>query len=319
MATPTTWQHGPITTFDLPLAGEHAVVGVTVHVVGGGDRVALIDSGVVWAYDQLQEGLASAGVDRSSLKLVLNTHEHMDHIGNNGRLVAETGCIVAAPGALAHLYLDLEGNARHFVHRFPDIDPVFDPRPEYLDWMGPEGAPVTVHLAEGDVIELDGARLRVVELSGHSSAEVGYLEERSRTLVVGDALMPDRSPNLYLYEDAAQLRATCRRIQDLIREHDVQVVLSGHEHPCTAEQAIAWADECHDRTLRIEAAVLDVVSAQPRIGLGPLRDAIVARFSKLHEWRALITVAAHLDELERDGRVAREADGWVAATATATA
>lgn len=311
--TPT-WQHGPITTVNLPLPGEHAAVGVTVHIVRGDSGVALIDSGIVWAYETLEKSIADADFDKSEIKLLLNTHEHMDHVGNNGPIVEETGCLVGAHPLRAGLIADNEANADFFVRMYPDVEPEFDPKEEYLDWMSRKSAPVNLHLTEGAVVDLGSARLEVVELPGHSLCEIGFFEENTHALIFGDSLMPEASPNLYLYEDPNVLRDTCRKIQRLISERDVQVVLSGHEDPLSADQATEWADECFDRSVKIEEAILEAIREQPGITLGPLRDQVVENFDKLREWRALITIGGHLKDLAQRGTLEQRGDGWVVAS-----
>ncbi|MBA2357252.1 MAG: MBL fold metallo-hydrolase [Actinobacteria bacterium] len=314
------WRHGPITTLKMQLKGDQSNVSVTVHVVEGADRVALIDSGLVWGYEQLEEGLREAGIDKRRLALLLNTHEHMDHIGNNARLVRETGCLVGAHPRYAAWIEDHELGARQMVLRFPDVEPVFDPKPEYLDWMEDEETTVNLHLTDGNVIDLGGGvQLEVIELHGHSLSEIGFYERSSDTLIFGDSLMPTHVPVLFLYEDPYEVRATCKRITQIARERDLRTVLSGHGDPCGPDEAIAWAADCADRTRTIEEAVVEAVEGSPGITLGPLRDAVTGRLGKLREWRALITIDGHLRDLERRGVIVVSGSGHAAARETALA
>jgi glyoxylase-like metal-dependent hydrolase (beta-lactamase superfamily II) len=314
------WQHGPISTVKMQLQGDQSNVAVTVHVVEGADRVAIVDSGLVWAYDQLEDALAQLGIEKSRVSLLLNTHEHMDHIGNNARLVRETGCLVGAHPRYVSWIEDHDLGARQMVLRFPDVEPVFDPKPEYLDWMEDEETKVNLHLTEGDVIDLGGGvELEVVELHGHSLSEIGFYERSSNTLVFGDSLMPTHVPVLFLYEDPYEVRATCKRIMQIARERPLQTVLSGHGDPCAPDEAIAWAADCYDRTRRIEEAIVQCIEGQRGITLGPLRDAVTERLGKLREWRALITIDGHLRDLERRGVIKRSGAGWAAARETALA
>jgi glyoxylase-like metal-dependent hydrolase (beta-lactamase superfamily II) len=308
------WRHGPITTVKMQLKGDQANVSVTVHVIEGAERIALIDSGLVWGYGQLEEALRDARIDKRRIALLLNTHEHMDHIGNNARLVRETGCLVGAHARYASWIEDHELGARQMVLRFPDVEPVFDPKPEYLDWMEDEEATVNLHLAEGDLVDLGGGvQLEVLELHGHSLSEIGFYERSSDTLIFGDALMPTHVPVLFLYEDPYEVRATCMRIMQIARERDLRTVLSGHGDPCGPDEAIAWAADCMDRTRAIEEAVVASIGASPGITLGPLRDAVTDRLGKLREWRALITLDGHLRDLERRGVIARSGAGYTTA------
>ncbi len=305
------WRHGPISTLNMQLKGDQSNVSVTVHIVEGADRVALIDTGLVWAFDQLEEAFDELGIAMSRVDLLLNTHEHMDHIGNNARVVGESGALVGAHPRRAAWIEDHRLGAEQMVLRFPDAEPVFDPKPEYLDWMEVEEAPVHLHLVDGNVVNLGGGvELEVIELHGHSLGEIGFLERSSGTLVFGDALMPTHVPVLFLYEEPHHTRATCRRIMQLARDHDVQAVLSGHAEPCGRDEVIAWAGECLDRTRQIEQAIVEAVQEVPGADLARIRDVVTERLGKLREWRALITIDGHLRDLERQGVVGRAGSGW---------
>lgn len=301
------WQHGPIHTLELQLRGEHAGVSVSVHIVEGADRVAMIDSGISWAYDQVKDFLDEHGYT-ARLDLLLSTHEHMDHCGNHRRVVTDTGALVAAHPLRADWMRDAERNAQEYVLRYPDIEPVFDWRKEYWDWIGDEGTPVDIELSEPARVDLGGVRLEVLDLPGHSPAEIGFYEPEERILVFGDTLMPAHVPNMYLYEDVAQIRASCVRIQQFVADHDVATVLSGHQRPMGPQDAHQWAQECADLTVDIEDAVLETIRSHPGADLGGVRDRVVKRLNKMREWRALITCHAHLRDLEARG-LAREQDG----------
>lgn len=303
------WQHGPIHTLELQLRGEHAGVSVTVHVVEGSDRVAMIDSGISWSYDQLKAFLDDHGYT-ARLGWLLSTHEHMDHCGNHRRIVNDTGALVAAHPLRADWMRDAERNAREYVLRYPDIAPVFDWREEYWDWIGDEGTPVDIELSEPSTVDLGGVRLEVLDLPGHSPAEIGFYEPRERILVFGDTLMPSHVPNMYLYEDVGQIRASCARIQQFVADHDVAVVLSGHQHPMGPQDAQQWAQECADLTVDIEHAVRETIHAHPGADLGAVRDRVVGRLGKMREWRALITCHAHLRDLQARGLAREHDDGW---------
>jgi hydroxyacylglutathione hydrolase len=314
------WRHGPITTVKMQLKGDQANVAVTVHVVEGGDRVALIDSGLVWGYDQLEDELRDAGIDKRRIALLLNTHEHMDHIGNNARLVRETGCLVGAYPRHASWIEDHELGAQQMVLRFPDVEPLFDPKPEYLDWMEDEETTVNLHLTEGNVVDLGGGvALEVIELHGHSLSEIGFYERSSDTLIFGDSLMPTHVPVLFLYEDPYEVRGSCKRIMQIARERPLRTVLSGHAEPCGPDDVIAWAADCYDRTRAIEDAIVEAIEASPGIRRGALRDTVTERLGKLREWRALITIDGHLRDLERRGVIIPSGSGHAAAHERAVA
>ena len=304
------WENGPVKTIMLQLPEPHSEVSVSVHIVEGTDKVVLIDSGLVQGYEQIDEGLQEAGV-KERVALLLNTHEHMDHIGNNSRIARETGCLVGAHYRRAPWIEDHDLGAEQMVRRFPDVEPEFDPKHEYKDWMEDGGTSVNLHLSEGDLVNLGGGvELEVLELHGHSLGEIGFYEPGSRTLIFGDALMPSHTPNLFLYEDPNEMKATCRRVMQLAREREIETALSGHTEPQTREGVIEWGSECLDLTNKIERKVVETVADSPGISLGNIRDEVTDHFEKLAEWRALITVAGHLRDLENRGAIESQDEGW---------
>ena len=234
----------------------------------------------------------------------------MDHVGNNAQLVEETGCEVLAHAGRADRIADNLLNAQTIVHAFPDIEPLFPLEEEYLDWMGPNSAPVHGFLKEGDIVDLGDIKLEVVELMGHSMGEIGFFHEESKTLVFADPLLPDYNPVLYLYEDSKVMHATFKKIENFIKERGVQTVLSSHDHPCSGEKGIAWARDCDRRVTEIEAATLEVIKANPGHQHGRITQPGMRPLWVVKEWRALVSMNAILNLYQSQGLIRKEGNGW---------
>lgn len=160
------------------------------------------------------------------------------------------------------------------------------------------------------MVDLGNIKLEVVELMGHSMGEIGFFHDDSKILLFADPLLPAYNPVLYLYEDPHVMRATCNKVANFIRERGVQTVLSSHDFPCDAETGIAWATDCHGRVDAIEAAILETIKHHPGITMGVLRDKICDQFEKVREWRALVTLNAHLVDFEKQGLIQNQGEGW---------
>ncbi len=304
-------QYGPFSMISMGLPGDHAgKTAVRIFMVQGSEKSALIDSGLYAGYPDLEKAFVELGMAKSDLDYVICTHEHMDHVGNNAQLVDETGCQVLAHEGRADRIADNMLNAVTIVHAFPDVEPLFPLEEEYLDWMGPNSAPVHGFLKEGDIVDLGGIKLEVVELMGHSMGEIGLYHDESKILVFADPLLPDYNPVLYLYEDSQVMHQTFKKIEDFIIERGVQLVLSSHDHPCSGEKGIDWARDCDRRVTEIEDATLEIIKANPGIDMGELRDRVCDRFEKVREWRALVTMNAILNEFQAQGLVQKAGKGW---------
>lgn len=308
------FRSGPLATVSMGLPGDHEGKSATrVFFVQGADRLALIDSGIRAGYPALVEAFDELGLRTSDLDLLLITHEHMDHIGNNGPLKQLTGCRILGHSARADRIADNVLNAKTIVHAFPEGEE-FDLNPEYLDWMAPEEGPLDGFLADGDVVDLGGGiELEVVECLGHSMAEVGFFERSNRYLVIADPLLPAFNPVLYLYEDPDVMRATFDRIERFIRERNVELVILAHEEPRNAASALDLVNDCRRRVDAVEASMLRHISDHPGIGFAELRDRVCDDQDKVREWRALVSINASLRAFEASGVIRRLGDGWVRA------
>lgn len=305
---------GPFATVSMGLPGDHEGKSATrTFFVQGKDRLALIDSGLRAGYPALEQGFAELGLEKSDLDLLLITHEHMDHIGNNGPLKRETGCRILGHAARADRVADNMLNAKTIVHAFPEGEE-FDLESEYLDWMAPDEGPLDDFVSEGDVIDLGGGvELEVIECFGHSMAEIGFFERSSRTLVIADPLLPVFNPVLYLYEDIAAMRVTFDRLERFLGERDVAEVMLAHEEPRDAASATELVADCRSRVDAIENSMMGRIRAQPGITRAELRDGVCDEFGKVREWRALVSIEASLRSFEEQGLIRKAGHGWTAA------
>ncbi len=307
-------REGPIASVEMGLPGDHAGKTATrVFFVIGGNQLALVDSGIHVGYPSLMRGFGEIGRAREDLSLLLVSHEHMDHIGNNGPLKRDTGCRILGHAARADRIADNMLNARTIVHAFPEGEQ-FDLNSEYLDWMAPEEGPLDGFLVEGDNMDLGGGViLEVVECFGHSMAEIGFYELSSRALIIADPLLPIFNPVLYLYEDPEVMRATFDKLEAFIEDRGVETVFLAHEEPRQKESALELIDDCRSRVDGVERSMLDHIARNPGIGRAALRDLVCDEFEKVREWRALVSVNASLESFESKGMIRRRDTGWCTA------
>ena len=310
-ASVISYRSGPFATVSMGLPGDHEGKSATrTFFVQGKDRLALIDSGLRAGYPALEQGFAELGLEKSDLDLLLITHEHMDHVGNNGPLKRETGCRILGHAARADRVADNMLNAKTIVHAFPEGEE-FDLESEYLDWMAPDEGPLDEFVSEGDVIDLGGGvELEVIECFGHSMAEIGFFERSSRTLFIADPLLPVFNPVLYLYEDVAAMRATFDRLERFLGERDVAMVMLAHEEPRDAASALELVADCRSRVDAIEDSMMRRIRERPGITRAELRDGVCDEFGKVREWRALVSIEASLRSFEEQGLIRKESHGW---------
>lgn len=102
------------------------------------------------------------------LVAILNTHAHADHFGGNAQLVRRLGVPVYAPAV------------EEAVIREPRYEPIYlyggaEPVSAlHSRFLRAEPSPVDHVVRPGETVTVDGLAVEVVDLAGHSVAQVGY-------------------------------------------------------------------------------------------------------------------------------------------------
>lgn len=164
----------------------------------------------------LTERLAERGL---VLKLVISTHRHWDHIGDNAAVAGTTGADIGVHP------LDRHG----LVH----------PEPLFAPFAIAPSVPA-VELAEGGVIRFGSIRLDVLHTPGHTEGSICLLAEHERLLFTGDTLFAGGWGRVDLPGGSAeQLVDSLGRLA--VMDGDLQV-LPGHGPTSTIERERAWLE-----------------------------------------------------------------------------
>ncbi len=135
-----------------------------------GDITILIDTGTVLRIPEMANTLSEIGYSTPDIDLVINTHEHSDHIGGNV-LFQKTALIAAHRNAAVKIISgdDEVMHCRAHAQKF-------------------EGYHVHAWLSNTDVIDADSWFLKVLHTPGHTSGCISLYDPRRRVLFSGDAL-----------------------------------------------------------------------------------------------------------------------------------
>jgi glyoxylase-like metal-dependent hydrolase (beta-lactamase superfamily II) len=165
----------------------------------------------------LTEQLANRGW---TLKLVVSTHRHWDHIGDNAAVVSATGAQLAVHEADRHGLLEpgpALGAPFSIVPSVPALD-----------------------LTEGGRITFGGISLEVLHTPGHTEGSVCLLAGSERLLVSGDTLFRGAWGRTDLAGGSdEQMIDSLARLAEL--PPDLRV-LPGHGADTTIERERAWLD-----------------------------------------------------------------------------
>jgi hydroxyacylglutathione hydrolase len=153
------------------------------------------------------------------LRLIVSTHRHWDHIGDNATVAEHTGAEIAVHP------LDRYGLEHPDAFLAPfDIPPSIP----------------AVELAEGGLVRFGSIRLRVLHTPGHTEGSVCLLDADSGTLLSGDTLFAAGWGRVDLPGGSAEAMAgSLARLADL---EDRVRVLPGHGPGTTIGRERAWLE-----------------------------------------------------------------------------
>jgi len=161
--------------------GIHTIRGIfgTCHLLVDERRDAvLLDTGLVGETSQICRLIRRLGLQPDSIKAILLTHGHLDHVGNLAWAKRWTGAPVFAHRAeQAHIDGTIQyTSAARWLGRLERLGyAVLNYCPVRIDYF----------IADGDELPFWGG-LRVVHLPGHTEGHCGFYSERRGLLFSGD-------------------------------------------------------------------------------------------------------------------------------------
>ncbi len=193
-----------------------------VHVIADGrtGEAIAIDTAIpslAWIVDELAA--------RSwTLKLIVSTHNHWDHIGDNAAVASATGAEIA-------------------VHAL-DRDGLIRPTPLSAPFEIPPSVPA-VDLAEGGEIRIGAIRLRVLHTPGHTPGSVCLWAADEGVLFSGDTLFAGAWGRTDLAGGSAEAM-----VESLVRLSGLEPLLAvepGHGSSTTIGRELPWLEMVRER------------------------------------------------------------------------
>ena len=211
----------------IPIRGG---AGERCWLVRGDRRCALIDTGCGGkGLRELVESLTDLPVQ------VLLTHGHRDHLGGVGQF----GRAWLHPGdlPLAERAADPVRRAQFVQGKATEVFAALPP-----DAFPPPGPTEFLPLAEGDLFDLGGVTLEVLETPGHTPGSVCFLDRAERTIYTGDICARRTLMMLPESQSLTVLRDTLERLRGLEGVFDLQLI--GHDPGTPGEHVLENLLEC---------------------------------------------------------------------------
>lgn len=184
--------------------------------------LSLVDVGLTGKGSYKIESIKKQGIDLSSIKRIIMTHTHLDHIG----------CLAEIKKVIPEAELWIHRNEAELIENNDDrgiygMD-AFKAMCQMQYDIGPDAFRFTVDrkLQGGEICEIGGMIWEVIFIPGHSMGGIALYEPAQKILIPGDVIYADYAIGRFdLYgADASQLRESLNKLAGL----DIDVLLPGH-------------------------------------------------------------------------------------------
>jgi glyoxylase-like metal-dependent hydrolase (beta-lactamase superfamily II) len=285
---------------------------INVYLVRLVDGYLLIDCGMDTdaCFQALARGMEAAGAGWSDISEILLTHVHPDHMGLAPRLLELTGARLSMHAHDAAYLQTLIQTERYLAWADGVMREAGVPEEIIAEIRGSSNeihkhfhnlTPDRV-LQGGERIATAVEELEVLWTPGHSPGHVCLYGRERRVLFAGDQILEQISPNIGWLPDRDPLGEFLDSLRELERL-DVELILPSHGAPfCSHREWIRKTIAHHaERCARI-LALLDGAS---RSGAEVVNELWERTLIPFHYRFAVFEVLAHLEYMERQGKVAR--------------
>lgn len=298
-----------VVTLPLPFRSPPSV---NAYLIEGGEGLTLIDCGVDWAegYAALTGGLAILGLDPTTIRTLIVSHLHPDHVGMAPRVVRKWGTRTAMHTRAAKLvdrYNDTEGfvrRTRELADRHgvpPAAKGAFVDVGERPAWMPLIDVPDHV-VEDGDVITVDtGRELEVLHTPGHEPAHICMRDSTTGILFSGDHVLPRITPFVGYDEMFDDVLGDF--FESLQRVEQLRVTTTYPAHGSVIEHGSARAEQIllhHQRRL---IGMLDVIDPGGTTSWQVMEKVFRPNLSPSDQRLALRETVAHLEHLRLGQRL----------------
>ena len=295
---------------ELPL--PFALGSINVYLVRLTDGYLLIDCGMGTeaCFQALSRAVEGVGAGWRDIDEILLTHVHPDHMGLAPRLLELSGARLSMHSYDAEYLRELTQTERYLAW----ADGVMREAGVTNDIIAKiRGSSNEIHkhfhslkpdhvLQGGEKIAASIGELEVLWTPGHSPGHVCLYGRERRVLFAGDQILEQISPNIGWLPDRDPLGEFLESLRELERL-EVELILPSHGVPFSGHREWIRKTIAHhaDRCARIRA-LLDGTSKSAAEVVSELWERTLMPF---HYRFAVFEVLAHLEYLERQGRVTR--------------
>lgn len=291
---------------------------VNVHALVGKNGWALVDTGIGMPDSRaaFEAGLQNAGLSIATLRAIVLTHHHPDHIGLSGELYDKSGAPVYMhpideasvqviwSGTMPQKF----GHVSRFLmqHGLPPTELWYsqvEPQVMRTIIRVPPHAAFTP-VEDGQYLDLLGERYRVIWTPGHSDGHICLFRERDGVFLAADHVLPRITPNIGLYSQQDRENPLGDYLQSLqkVSQLSASITLPGHGEPFV--DLAARTKEITEHHEQREMQILTLLQERPQHAYHIAQQLFGHRLKNNETERmAVAEILSHLEHLRFTERV----------------
>ncbi len=295
---------------EIPLPGN-PLKAINTYLIKGSTRNLIIDTGF-----NTEDGRTRLMGAMAELKMkpqdtdLLITHLHSDHSGLAAHLGNEGMTVYAGRTDGAKIN---EMTHRSYWQKFEALNSLMGMEQDAISFEEHPGfkycpkEPVDFKLLdEGDLLELGGFTLRVLDIPGHTPGHIGLYEAEKQLFFAGDHILDKISPNIAFWGFEQDILALYLENLDKVRALPVDYCFTAHRN--ILRDHTRRIDELKDHHRQRLAEILGILASGPKTVRQTaaamhwdLRISDWEQFPANQKWFAAGEAMAHLEHLVSTG------------------
>lgn len=209
--------------------------GISAILITGSDGHILIDGGTEKGADLIAENIRFLGFVPTEIRILLHSHEHLDHVGGMARLQQLTGARLLASAPAAEVFRTgaaAAGDPQAGLHKpFP-------------------AARVDRVVKDGEAVRLGNLQLTAIATPGHTAGAMSWRWESCdggvcRTMVYADSLTPV-SRDDYKFSAHPEIVAAFRTSIAKVADSRCEILLTPHPSASAMKERMTGAKPLFD-------------------------------------------------------------------------